>query len=185
MTEMEEYQIEIKETKDQEKFPEEVLIIPIMNSPIFPGMIAPIILSEDKYIAALDQQIHKVGYVALNLVKHKEVIDESGQGFTFDEDDMEEDELEDLGVVCAPLFPKSKRESWWIVIGDTSSNKLLSLKRISLKKSQKVKLEFMAPDEAGDYDLTLFCMSDSYLGCDQEYSVPLSVAIADSDDDSE
>ena len=39
----------------------------------------------------------------------------------------------------------------------------------------------MAPDEAGDYNLTLFCMSDSYLGCDQEYSIPLSVAVGDSD----
>ena len=32
-------------------------------------------------------------------------------------------------------------------------------------------------------DLTLFCMSDSYLGCDQEYSIPLSVAVGESDDD--
>ena len=37
----------------------------------------------------------------------------------------------------------------------------------------------MAPDEAGDHTLTLFCMSDSYLGCDQEYSIPLSVAVGD------
>ena len=44
-------------------------------------------------------------------------------------------------------------------------------------------LEFLAPEEAGDYDLTLFCMSDSYLGCDQEYSIPLSVAVGESDDD--
>ena len=41
----------------------------------------------------------------------------------------------------------------------------------------------MAPDEPGDYNLTLFCMSDSYLGCDQEYSVPISVAVGESDDD--
>ena len=32
MAELEEYQIEIKESKDQENFPPEVLIIPIMNS---------------------------------------------------------------------------------------------------------------------------------------------------------
>lgn len=102
-----------------------------------------------------------------------------------DEDDMDDGESDDVGVVCAPLFPKDKIESWWIVIGDTSSNKLLSLKRVSVRKIQKVKLEFIAPEEAGDYDLTLFCMSDSYLGCDQEYSISLSVAVADSDDDEE
>jgi pre-mRNA-splicing helicase BRR2 len=59
------------------------------------------------------------------------------------------------------------------------------LKRVNLKQKTEVKLEFLAPEEAGDYDLTLFCMSDSYLGCDQEYSVPLSVAAADSDDSEE
>jgi len=43
----------------------------------------------------------------------------------------------------------------------------------------------MAPDEAGDYNLTLFCISDSYLGCDQEYEIPLNVAVADSDSEDE
>lgn len=63
---------EVKEDNinDQEKnFPKEVVIIPIMNSPIFPGMIAPIILTEDKFTSDLDQQILKSGFVALNLVK--------------------------------------------------------------------------------------------------------------------
>jgi len=58
----------------------------------------------------------------------------------------------------------------------------LSLKRVNLKHKQSVSLEFLAPEEAGDYDLTLFCMSDSYMGCDQEYSVSLSVAAAEEDD---
>jgi pre-mRNA-splicing helicase BRR2 len=106
-----------------------------------------------------------------------------------DEEELEEEELNQLGLVSAPLYPKEKREGWWIVIGDTSTNSLLSLKRVNLQRSQKVKLEFMAPEEAGDYNLTIYCMSDSYLGCDQEYSVPLSVAVGESDseegDDSE
>ena len=99
-----------------------------------------------------------------------------------DEDDMEED-MSQLGIVSAPLFPKEKRESWWIVVGDTKNNTLMSLKRVNLQHKQKVMLEFMAPEDPGDYNLTLFCMSDSYLGCDQEYDVPLSVAMAESDDD--
>ena len=100
-----------------------------------------------------------------------------------DEEDMDEEEIGQLGVVSAPLFPAKKREAWWVVIGDAKTNSLLSLKRINLQRSQKVMLEFLAPDEAGDYNLTLFCMSDSYLGCDQEYSVPISVAVGESDDD--
>lgn len=55
------------------EMPKEVVVIPIVNSPIFPGMIAPIILSEEKFTPELDQQISKSGYVALNLVKFKEV----------------------------------------------------------------------------------------------------------------
>jgi len=98
-----------------------------------------------------------------------------------DEEDMDEEELSQLGTVSAPLYPKEKKEGWWIVVGDTSTNTLHSLKRVSLNRTQKIKLEFMAPDEAGDYNLTLFCMSDSYLGCDQEYSIPLSVAVGESD----
>ena len=37
--------------------PSEVVIIPIVNSPIFPGMIAPIILTEDKYTPELDSYL--------------------------------------------------------------------------------------------------------------------------------
>jgi len=100
-----------------------------------------------------------------------------------DEDEMDEEALSQLGVVSAPLFPGEKREGWWVVVGDTKTNSLLSLKRVNLVQKQKIKLEFIAPEEAGDYNLTLFCMSDSYLGCDQEYSVPLSVAVGESDDE--
>jgi len=52
--------------------PSEVVIIPILNSPIYPGMIAPIILSEDKYSTDLDDYLAKNSFVALNLVKFKE-----------------------------------------------------------------------------------------------------------------
>ena len=100
-----------------------------------------------------------------------------------DDDDEDEIDESEMGKVAASLFPKEKREGWWIVVGDTKTNSLLSLKRVNLLRKQKAVLEFMAPDEPGDYNLTLFCMSDSYLGCDQEYSVPISVAVGDSDDD--
>ena len=101
-----------------------------------------------------------------------------------DEEDLSEEDLANLGTVSAPLFPEEKKEAWWIVVGDTSTNTLHALKRVNLLQRQKAILEFLAPEEAGDYNLTLFCMSDSYLGCDQEYTVPLSVAVGE-DDESE
>lgn len=101
-----------------------------------------------------------------------------------EEDEMDEDAKEQVGVVSSPLFPGTKREGWWLVVGDTSNNSLLSLKRISVQMQGKtVALEFLAPEEPGDYSLTLFLMSDSYLGCDQEHSVQISVAPPDDDDD--
>ena len=96
-----------------------------------------------------------------------------------DEEEMTEEEIAELGTVSAPLYPFEKKEAWWIIVGDTSSNTLHAVKRVNLVQKQKVALEFLAPEEAGDYNLTLFCMSDSYLGCDQEYSVPLSVAVGE------
>lgn len=100
-----------------------------------------------------------------------------------DEEDMDEESMASIGVVSSPLFPVERREGWWLVIGDTSSNSLLSLKRVSLQVKASVALEFIAPDEAGDHNLTLFCMSDSYLGCDQEHSVQIAVAPSNDDDD--
>lgn len=73
------------EVESLQKLPEQVVVIPIVNSPIFPGMIAPIILSEDKYTQELDDLVSRIGYVALNLVKFKE-----GQEYLVD--DGEDDE---------------------------------------------------------------------------------------------
>ena len=47
-----------------------------------------------------------------------------------------------------------------------------------------MKLDFVAP-EAGDYAYTLYLMSDSYLGCDQEYELPLSVGEAEDESEGE
>ena len=77
--------------------PSEIVIIPIVNSPIFPGMIAPIILSEDKYTPELDAFLAKNNYVALNLVKFKdfgegqEVVQEMGEEQVSYEDETEDD----------------------------------------------------------------------------------------------
>jgi len=94
MAELEEYQIEIKESKDQENFPPEVLIIPIMNSPIFPGMIAPIILSEEKFTQELDSHLMKAGFVALNLVK-SDYSESEIEDIPFEEDDGDESDERD------------------------------------------------------------------------------------------
>jgi len=77
--------------------PSEVVIIPIVNSPIFPGMIAPIILSEDKYTPELDGYLARHNYIALNLVKfkdHPEPMGDEDESDEVEEDENEDDELE-------------------------------------------------------------------------------------------
>lgn len=84
----------------------------------------------------------------------------------------------DVGSVDAPRYPKAKEEGWWLVVGDTKSNQLLAIKRVSLQRRSKVKLEFAAPAEPGKKSYTLYFMCDSYLGCDQEYSFSVDVGEA-------
>ncbi len=95
------------------ELPKEVVIIPIVNSPIFPGMIAPIILSEDKYTPELDTYLAKNNYVALNLVKFKdfgeaqEVLQEMDEEQINYEDESEDDEEKHEGLSSvADITPK-------------------------------------------------------------------------------
>lgn len=100
-----EYQVQIKPNVEIDvKLPREVVIIPITNSPIFPGMIAPIILSQDKFTPELDETLLKTGYVALNLVK-SDLKDEDGNFIPEEQIDLETRDISPsdiyrVGVLC-------------------------------------------------------------------------------------
>ena len=67
------------------------------------------------------------------------------------------------------FFNTQKREEgWWLVVGDKRTNTLISIKRVSLQSDAQVKLDFSRPEKPGHYEYTLYLMSDSYTGCDQE-----------------
>ncbi|CAK0810780.1 unnamed protein product, partial [Prorocentrum cordatum] len=88
-------------------------------------------------------------------------------------DGMDEDTA--LGPVFAPYYPREKEESWWLVVGGPNSA-LVAIKRTTITKATvNVKLDIELGEEAGTFDYTLYLMSDSYQGCDQEYSFKLSV----------
>ncbi|KAK3020100.1 hypothetical protein RJ639_003724 [Escallonia herrerae] len=80
----------------------------------------------------------------------------------------------EVGPVDAPRYPKTKEEGWWLVIGDTKTNKLLAIKRVPLQRKSKVKLDFTV-GEPGKHTYTLYFMCDSYMGCDQEYTFSVDV----------
>ena len=58
-------------------------------------------------------------------------------------------------------------EYWWIVVGDSDRNKLFSIRRVSFVRELKTKLKFKTP-EAGEYELLVYLICDSFVGCDQQ-----------------
>lgn len=90
------------------------------------------------------------------------------------EEDEEEDEVVGIRKVSAPRYPGVKTEGWWLVLG-SSRGELTSIKRVAMKRKQmNVTLDFMAPSP-GEHTYTLYFMSDSYFGVDQEYEVKIKV----------
>jgi pre-mRNA-splicing helicase BRR2 len=92
------------------------------------------------------------------------------------------DEGAGIGAVHAPLFPGPKSEGWWLVVGNPSTNALLGIKRVRLADKTLAKFACDVPDTPGKHSLRLYLMSDSYLGCDQEFDVPLDVRHSEDDD---
>ena len=104
------YQIQLKSGGEEKiHFPKSVVMIPIVNSPIFPGMIAPIILSEKKFTSELDAYLLKSEYIALNLVK-SELKDESGKFVSEGEIDLENRDIGSKDVYRVGVFCKVVKE---------------------------------------------------------------------------
>ncbi|CAD8198479.1 unnamed protein product [Paramecium octaurelia] len=77
--------------------------------------------------------------------------------------------------VIAPNYPKPKEEQWWVLCADRKSNRLFGNKKVSFQTNIKVDLRFQAP-EAGDYDLTIYAICDSYIGVDTTSQFRLTVS---------
>lgn len=84
-------------------------------------------------------------------------------------------------VVALCVF-QEKDEGWWLVLGEQSKNSILAIRRYNIKRKHRVKLEFTAPDP-GNHALVLYVMCDSYMGCDQEYTIDLRTTEAMADDE--
>ncbi|EGG19291.1 DEAD/DEAH box helicase [Cavenderia fasciculata] len=97
-----------------------------------------------------------------------------------------DDELinESINLVHAPYYPKERIGGWWVIVGDEKTNQLLSIKRLTLTKRAKLKLDFPSPP-VGDHQLTIYLMSDSYTGCDQVYNIDINIKPALIDDEQE
>ncbi|EEP76681.1 hypothetical protein UREG_01530 [Uncinocarpus reesii 1704] len=90
------------------------------------------------------------------------------------EREADEDEEPDT-TVSAPFYPGKKVESWWLVVGEEKTNSLLAIKRVAIGRKLEVKLEYIVPSP-GEHELTLYLMSDSYVGVDQDPSFKINAA---------
>lgn len=79
-------------------------------------------------------------------------------------------------LVTAPRFPNSREEGWWVIVGEPTTNTLLTVKYVALKQKAKVKLDFESPRGEGKHALKLSLLSDSYIDCDQEENFELIVS---------
>nr|XP_057909252.1 activating signal cointegrator 1 complex subunit 3 isoform X2 [Doryrhamphus excisus] len=78
-----------------------------------------------------------------------------------------------------PRFPKVKDEGWFLVIGEVDHKALLAVKRVGyVRNHTSVSIAFYTPEKAGKCIYTLYLMSDSYLGLDQQYDIYLNVTPA-------
>uniref|UniRef100_A0A674AIC3 RNA helicase n=1 Tax=Salmo trutta TaxID=8032 RepID=A0A674AIC3_SALTR len=79
----------------------------------------------------------------------------------------------------APRFPKNKDESWFLVLGEVERRELLAVKRIGYCRHRStISLAFYTPEKTRKCIYTLYLMSDSYLGLDQQYDLHRSVTPA-------
>ncbi|KYK55420.1 hypothetical protein DCS_07383 [Drechmeria coniospora] len=97
---------------------------------------------------------------------------------------VDEDEGEHDLTVHAPFYPTKKLENWWLVVGDDKTRNLLAIKRVTIGRELKVRLEYTVPT-VGDHHLKLLLMSDSYVGVDQEREFTVTAAEGMDVDESE
>lgn len=100
-----------------------------------------------------------------------------------------DDEVKEVDTtVHAPFYPQTKMENWWLVVGEEGSKNLLAIKRVTIGKKLDIRLEYVVPTP-GKHKLSLYLMSDSYVGVDQEQSFEVEAAEGmeedDEDDDDE
>ncbi|XP_027488410.1 activating signal cointegrator 1 complex subunit 3 [Corapipo altera] len=79
----------------------------------------------------------------------------------------------------APRFPKVKDEGWFLILGEVDKKELIALKRTGYVRNRNtVSVAFYTPETPGKCIYTLYLMSDSYLGLDQQYDIYLKIVPA-------
>ena len=77
--------------------------------------------------------------------------------------------------VSSSYYPQPLNATWWLILGDSSTNTIYSISEIDLERTNKRVLQFTAPSTPGHYKWSLYFMTDGYIGCDQVQDVEFDV----------
>ena len=89
--------------------------------------------------------------------------------------------------VHAPMFPKTIRESWWLILTDKVDKRKGASGEVTIHAIEKIsdqsrvinhELRFMAPQHAGEYEMDLHVYSDCYMGLDETIPITFTVSPA-------
>lgn len=136
----------------------------------------------DGEMADIARYANRYPSVEVNFEFEAETVEQGGSTILKVIIERDLDEGESVGPVIAPFYPKDKAEGWWLVLAQGST--LVAIKRTTLGKTSRVKLEFSPPDDCalGKLDLKLYAVCDSYVGVDLEF--PLSIQVIEGTEES-
>jgi len=77
--------------------------------------------------------------------------------------------------VFSPRFPKRTTENWFLLLADMEYDEVLSMRRVPLRRKMNCTLEFITPDEPGEYKFTVLLISGSYFGVEVREEVTITV----------
>lgn len=92
-----------------------------------------------------------------------------------DDDDDGNVQVENVPYAFAPRFTSKKLEGWWVVVGEKSSNSLLTVRHVALKRKTTLKLKLNPPEGPGKHILTVYLISDCYVDSDEEETVTVVI----------
>lgn len=93
-------------------------------------------------------------------------------------------EGKEISPVHAPLFPKTIREAWWLILTDKAGVSRKPNTEVVIHAVEKVsessrkamhELRFMAPQRVGKYSMDLYVCSDCYMGLDEKIDISFTV----------
>ena len=70
---------------------------------------------------------------------------------------------------------KIKDVTWWIVVGTKKDNRLLALRKASVKKKVNLKVQIDLPEDLRKNPVEVYLMADCYVGLDQMTTVKFEI----------